>query len=221
MGEPADSAVNVQALWRVPQWFKDLAAPKLELLSMFHVELVHFNSKVNLIGRGTEREADEVHFADSILGSQLILNSTQAKTLYDVGSGNGLPGLVIAILDPSRIIKLVESDARKAEFLKQMVFRLKLTNVEVLNIRFEQLGSGSIDVAFSRGFASVSKALLLGNKAFHKGSLYFHLKTNTWSREIAEIPSQLCSVWTPELIGEYSLPETRARRAVLVTKKLS
>jgi hypothetical protein len=46
------------------------------------------------------------------------------------------------------------------------------------------------------------------------------MKTTTWSTEIAEIPSQLCAMWAPELVGEYSLPHAQARRAVVATKKI-
>lgn len=209
-----------QALWRVPQWFNHLSPQVLETLRLFHVELLHFNAKVNLIGRGTERDADEAHFADSIAGAEIVFKKSAAKTIYDIGSGNGLPGIAMAIMDPSRQIKLVEKDARKSEFMKQIIFRLKLANAEVLNVQLEQLPQGAIDCAVSRGFASISKALLLGNKAFHKDSQYFHLKTTTWSTEIAEIPSQLCAIWAPELAGEYTLPASQARRAVVMTKKI-
>lgn len=223
MAEPTDGDQNdgpPQALWRVPQWFTHFSPQVLETLRLFHVELLHFNTKVNLIGRGTERDADETHIADALYASELILKKSSSKTFYDIGSGNGLPGIAMAIIDSSRKIKLIEKDARKSEFLKQIIFRLKVSNVEVLNTRLEEVAQGSIDSAVSRGFASISKALLLGNKAFHKDSEYFHLKTTTWSTEIAEIPSQLCAIWTPELVGEYSLPRTQARRAVVRTKKI-
>ena len=184
------------------------------------MELLHFNAKVNLIGRGTERDADEAHFSDSIAGAEIVFKKSTAKVIYDIGSGNGLPGIAMAIMEPSRHIKLVEKDARKSEFMKQIIFRLKLPNAEVLNVQLEQIAQGTIDCAVSRGFASISKALLMGNKAFHKDSQYFHFKTTTWSNEIAEMPSQLCMIWTPELAGEYSLPVSQARRAVILTKKI-
>jgi 16S rRNA (guanine527-N7)-methyltransferase len=211
----------VHALWRVPQWFPKLPPSAIELLKMFHVELLHFNAKVNLIGRGTERESDEAHFADCIYGSQIVLEHSKASDFYDIGSGNGLPGIVLAILQPRAAVWLVEKDLRKCEFLKQMIFRLDLKNVQVVNRRFEELPRGSVDVAVSRGFASISKAILKGNKSFHKDSNYYHFKTGTWGREVAEIPSQVCAVWTPILVGEYALPVNQAQRAILLTKKIA
>jgi 16S rRNA (guanine(527)-N(7))-methyltransferase RsmG len=216
----AESPTSVQALWRVPQWFPHLQPAAMELLRLFHVELLHFNAKVNLIGRGTERDADETHFADCIMGAEMMLKHCKYKEILDIGSGNGLPGIAIAILDPQRQVKLIERDQRKAEFLKQIVFRLKLPNVVALNAAFEELPQNSIDAAVSRGFASISRAVLAGNKCFHKDSCYYHFKTNTWSREVADIPSQICAVWSPELVGEYSLPDNQARRAVVATRKI-
>lgn len=222
MAHAADASDNsVQALWRVPKWFPDLSKETLDLLQLFHVELLHFNAKINLIGRGTERDADEMHFADAILGAQIMLKDCRSKVIYDVGSGNGLPGVALAILDPKRSVILVEKDMRKSEFLKQIVFRLKISNVEVRFMKFESMEPGSVETAVSRGFASISKAILMGNKCFHKGSSYYHFKTSNWPREIAEIPSQVCAVWTPALVSEYSLPVTMARRAIVVTRKIA
>lgn len=220
MGESSQSSESVQALWRVPQWFPNLSGDIQNTLKLFHVELLQFNAKVNLIGRGTERDADEAHFADSIMGSQLLINHCKFKEIYDVGSGNGLPGIAIGILAPKMTVKLVEKDMRKCEFLKQIIFRLKLANISVVNTRFEDLEHGSLDAAVSRGLGTISRTLLSGNRCFHKDSCYYHFKSTTWSTEIAAIPSQVCAVWKPELVGEYALPHTQARRAVVVTRKM-
>ena len=88
-------------------------------------------------------------------------------------------------------------------------------------MRFEDIPQGSIDAAVSRGFGTISQVLLAGNRSFHKDSCYYHFKSNTWSTEVASIPSQLCAIWRPELVGDYALPDTQARRAVVLTKKLA
>lgn len=209
------------ALWRVPEWFPELPSVLLEQLRLFHSELLKFNVKLNLISRTTERDSDEVHFADSLYASDLILKTKAEGPIHDIGSGNGLPGLVLALCAPDRQIFLVESDSRKCEFIKHIIHVLKLQNVTVMNVRLETLKAEEIKVGISRGFASISKTVLLLNKSFTKGGKFFHLKGSNWSTEIAEIPSQLISVWAPELIGEYSMPVTQARRAVVCTTKTS
>lgn len=215
------SADPNNALWRMAEWFPDLDPQIHELLKMFHSELIKFNLRLNLVSRATEREADEVHFADCLSAAQLISATGLNRPIYDVGSGNGLPGIVMGILNPTLEVFLVESDSRKCEFLKHAVHHLKLANVKVMNVRLESLKNTDLGVGVSRGFATIAKTILACNKIFSKGGKFYHLKGPSWSREIADIPSQLISVWTPELVGEYSLPVSQSRRAVVCTSKIS
>ena len=94
---------------------------------------------------------------------------------------------------------------------------LHLKNVEVKTTRVENLSPGEIEVAASRGFALFAKALLACNKIFSDQGLFLHLKADNWSREIADIPSQILSRWQPELVGQYSLPVSKAERVVVAT----
>lgn len=210
---------SVNALWRIPVWFPDLDPVLLAQLKLYHSELIKFNAKLNLISRNTERDADEVHFADCILAARSMADVALDKPVYDIGSGNGLPGLVMALMRPQTQFFLLDSDSRKCEFLKHMIQVLKLSNCQVMNMRVESLGVGEVQFAVSRGFASISKSLLAVNRIFPRGSKFFHLKGNSWSTEIVEIPTQVISLWAPELVGEYSLPDSQARRAVVRTTK--
>ncbi len=216
---PEKKSEDTNALWRIQEWFSDLAPEILERLRLYHSELLRFNSKVNLVSRNTERDADEVHFADCILATKALLSAGLDKRVFDIGSGNGLPGLVMGVMDPTRDFVLVESDGRKCEFLKHAVQILSLKNVSVMNVRFETLAGQGVTCAVSRGFASISKTVLACNKIFAKDGKFFHLKGNNWSTEIAELPSQLIALWEPKLVGEYTLPVTQARRAVVMTEK--
>jgi 16S rRNA (guanine527-N7)-methyltransferase len=210
---------DANAMWRISQWFPSLAEETVARLKAYQVELLKFNIKLNLISRNTERECDELHFADCIFASQILFNQALGNRVFDIGSGNGFPGIVLALLDPKREFVLVESDARKCEFLKHSIHSLGVKNATVMNVRFESLVGVGVEVAVSRGFASISKTILVCNRVFTKGGLFFHLKGTNWSSEIAELPSQLISVWMPQLVGEYTLPGTQARRAVVATQK--
>lgn len=211
-------------LWRVPKWYPDFSEGTLKKLKTYHSELIRYNSKVNLIGRQTERDADEQHFADCISACQIVLGSIgDTPAIYDLGSGNGLPGVILGILaeefKPELQIKLVDSDERKCEFLKQMVFTLELSKVEVLNTRVEDIKE-KIPSAITRGYASVSKVALVCKDVVSQGGQVFHMKGSNWVREVGEMPSQLCAFWAPQLAGEYSLPLSQARRAVVATQKI-
>jgi 16S rRNA (guanine527-N7)-methyltransferase len=209
------------ALWRLPEWFPGTPSQILEALKNYHSELLKFNLKLNLISRSTERDADEAHFADCLQACTMVSNVKLTGPVYDVGSGNGLPGIVLSILNPGLEVALIESDTRKCEFLKHTVAVLGLKSTTVMNVRFETIKTGNMGVGITRGFASLSKTLLACNKVFKKGGKFYHLKGQAWSREIAEIPSQIMSAWSPELLGEYSLPTSQVRRGVIVTTKIS
>lgn len=217
-------SAETNVLWRIDSWFPNLPVGVLEKLHAYHAELIRYNSKLNLIGRQTERDADEQHFADCISAAQLTLAQLEGvNEIYDLGSGNGLPGIVLSILAessrPDLKVKLVDSDERKGEFLKQMVFLLKLPRTEVLVSRVEELGV-KMPAAITRGYASVSKVALVCKDVVEVGGVIFHMKGSNWVREVGEMPSQLCAFWAPELVGEYSLPLSQARRAIVSTKKL-
>lgn len=215
----ASKADNANALWRIPEWFPDFPVEAIEKLKAYHTELIKFNLRLNLISRNTERDSDETHFADCLIAYDLLRGTDLGPRVFDAGSGNGFPGVLFATLDSRREYCLIESDSRKCEFLKHMIAALKLKNAQVLNVRLEALKGEDVGVAICRGFASMSKTLLACNRIFKPGGRIYHLKGSGWSSEVAEIPSQLMSIWKPELVGEYSLPVSQARRAVVCTLK--
>lgn len=206
--------------WRLARWFKDLAPGQLDQLLIYHAELIKFNGRINLISPRTEKIADQVHFADSIMGGRLVLAETKASKIYDLGSGNGLPGLIMAVLEPRRKFVLVDADARKVEFLKHCVTRLNLKNVEFINGRLEDLEHDSIECAVSRGLASISKALIMSRRATATGCEFYHFKGDSWSKELAEIPSQVLAHWELKDTRSYTLPESTITLSIVLTRKL-
>jgi 16S rRNA (guanine527-N7)-methyltransferase len=209
-----------QGYWRLPELAPDLTKDQLALLEMFYVELIRFNQKLDLIPRRTELDADVVHFLDSIESSKIILSDTKAAQIFDFGSGNGLPGIVLAILDPSRQVVLADTDERKCEFLKHVIGLLKLKNVTVLMAAVEDLEPGMVSCAISRGSTRISKTIIGSRRVMRSGGDFYHLRGSSWVTEVAEIPSQLCTFWSPGLVKEYNLPVVFARMAVIKTKRL-
>jgi len=206
--------------WRIDQWFPDLPGEIRSALKKYHDELLKFNKTVNLIGVKTIPMADAIHFADSILATRIMALDIKATEVYDFGSGNGFPGLIMAIMMPQTKFHLVDVDQRKCEFLKHMLSTLGLKNVNVITRQVETLPEGSVQCAVSRGFAPISRAILIGRRIFPVGGTYYHMKSEEWATEIAGIPTQLCSFWTPSLLGEYKLPIGEVRFAVVKTEKI-
>ena len=209
-----------QGYWRVPELLSDLGPEVLAKLESFYCELIRYNQKVNLIARKTELDADIAHFYDCIIGGKIVLDKSKAKEVYDVGSGNGLPGLVMAILDPNRQIVLVDPDTKKTDFLAFMGAQLGCKNVKVIRARLEEIPTGDITCGVSRGFAAITKVILLARHPTRVGGEFFHFKGSGWVTEVAQIPSQICTSWSPSLIKEYELPIISTRMAIICTKRI-
>lgn len=222
--KPARTAAPDQPLqihWRIDQWFPDLNPEIRAKLKKYHEELLKFNKTVNLIGVKTIPMADAIHFADSILACRAIAKAATIHEIYDFGSGNGFPGLIYALLFPQTKVYLVEIDGRKAEFLKHTISTLGINSAQVLIRAVESLPEKSVKYAMSRGFAPISKAILLARKVVANQGVYFHLKSEEWASEVGQIPTQLCSYWTPSLVADYKLPVGEVRFAVVRTDKIA
>lgn len=218
---PKGSAPPVPS-WRVPELFPNLSPDAHKRLKIYFDELVKFNKVLNLVSPKTLLVADVVHFADSILSFEIVYkNINKNEYLYDIGSGNGFPGLVYAALDPNLKMVLVDVDQRKCEFLKHTAHAMGLTNVTVENKNVEKLKEGSIKQSVMRGFAPLPRAMLGLRKLVPVGGVSFHLKSDEWSLEVSEIPTQLCSIWQPVLIGQYDLPDATTKFFVVKADKLA
>ncbi len=117
--------------------------------------LLKWQARINLIGRGTVADVWRRHILDSAQLAPLL--PATAKTVVDLGSGAGFPGLVLAILG-IRGIHLVESDGRKCAFLREAA-RITGAGVEVHGVRAEALVLGEADAITARALASLSDLL--------------------------------------------------------------
>ncbi|MBC7372330.1 MAG: 16S rRNA (guanine(527)-N(7))-methyltransferase RsmG [Bdellovibrionaceae bacterium] len=218
----SDNPEAVTHHWRIETWFPDLDPNLLNHFKVYNEELVKFNKTVSLVPPKSIPVADALHFSDSILASRVITKSpNKFNEIYDLGSGNGFPGLVFALLNPSIKVHLVEMDQKKCEFLRHVIFATGVKNADVICTKIESMKENSISHAMVRGFASISKTVLLTRKLVVKGGVLFHLKGEEWGMEVSDIPIQLCSSWAPSLVGEYRLPVGEVRFSIIKTDKIA
>ena len=135
--------------------FPELRAiePELEIYDSL---LLKWQAKINLVGPSTLDQVWWRHFADS---AQLLAFAPEARTWADLGSGGGFPGLVLALLLKSTgnaEVTLVESDSRKAAFLRE-VSRETSAPATVVNQRMERLDIARPDIVTSRALAPVAR----------------------------------------------------------------
>ena len=120
--------------------------------------LERWQKAINLIGRTTLGDVWRRHVLDS---AQLkLLIPVEAKTLVDLGSGAGFPGLVVAVLRPDLQVTLIESDARKAAFLGEASRRMTLEKPPKIVIgRIEAVAPTPADVITARALAPLGQLL--------------------------------------------------------------
>ena len=147
-----------------PEAFQERLAVSRETLDRFRAYadlLAKWTRAINLV---SQRSMDDVwrrHFLDSAqLQSYLPPTpQAQARSILDVGSGAGFPGLVLALLGCGRV-HLVEADRRKAEFLREAV-RVTGADAQVHAERIEDLPALAVDVVTCRAFAPLPRILEL------------------------------------------------------------
>lgn len=150
-----------------PEDFQSLWGVSHETLGKFkiyHDLLLKWQKHVNLIGPGTIDDIWARHFSDSLQISKFIPGPAN---ILDFGSGAGFPGLALALHRPDLNIELVESDQKKAEFLKTVAHAVKIENVLIHNDRVENIVKkiNKIDFITARAFAPISKILELSAAA--------------------------------------------------------
>ncbi|MEM8787026.1 MAG: 16S rRNA (guanine(527)-N(7))-methyltransferase RsmG [Pseudomonadota bacterium] len=150
------------------------------------VDLVQTWSRaINLVGRKDLSELWSRHVIDS---AQLLpLAGTSAGTWLDLGSGGGFPGFVIALLGQARglSVTLVESDSRKAEFLRS-ASRTLTCPVAVLAQRIEDTTPQNADVVSARALAPLTRLLHLAQPHRHSGTLCLFPKGQSFQKELEE-----------------------------------
>ena len=147
-------------------------------LKKYEEILIEYNKRLNLIGKSTIKEIWTRHFLDSAQVIDFI--DKNDKTLIDLGSGAGLPGLVLAILAKERKfplkIKLIEKSPKKAKFLKHLINEIHL-DVKVINQNIlEEEKKLLEDVFVARAFKPLEIILeFIHNKAQNWKKIFVYL----------------------------------------------
>lgn len=184
-------------------------------LEAFEALVRHWNSAINLVSTSTLPELRQRHTVDS---AQLFsLCSKDARTWVDLGSGGGFPGLVVAILaqeaKPDLQVTLVESDLRKATFLRQAVRSLGLSAV-VISDRVESVPPLAADVLSARALASLSGLLAFARRHLQPDGVALFPKGERFEEEVAEARK----LWSFDVETQPSLSHPGA--AILVIRKI-
>lgn len=167
-----------------------LSDDSLNLLLKYQDALVLWNKAYNLTAIRDPKEMLVKHLLDSLS----ILNDLPAGRLLDVGTGGGMPGMIIALCQPERDCVLLDSNGKKIRFLKQFIADLKLSNVIAVQTRVEDQGSihelGQFDVITSRAFASLTDFVAAAQPYMQPQSIIAAMKGLIPTDEIEQMKDQ-------------------------------
>lgn len=155
------------------------------LLLRFIYLLDKWNKAYNLTAIRNKRDMLPLHILDSL---SLLPYLSGAKRVLDIGSGAGLPGIPLAILQPDLQFVLLDSNGKKTRFIKQAIIELKLKNVSVVHDRIEKyLPVENFDCITTRAFATIAETVDMIEHFLQKEARILFMKSNTTEEELAKI----------------------------------
>ena len=146
-----------------------------ELTKTFIEEILRFNKAHNIVGRSTE---SEISFLDVIDCESILPHTKSATNLLDVGSGAGLPGIIIAIHQPQTEVTMSEKNKKKAYFIKKTIRTLQLENAKILDeaITPKLIIENKFDIVTARALASVLKIIKMSKHLLSKEGKFLLMK---------------------------------------------
>lgn len=189
-----------------------LAVLGLDLPDAIRVQLIAYvellarwNAAYNLTAVRDPGDMVARHLLDSLA----IVPHVSGATLADLGSGAGLPGIPLALVAPQRQVTLVDSNGKKARFLREAVRSLKLANVRVIEGRVQDV-PGQFDCVTARAFATLADMLDWAGRLLAEGGRWLAMKGKLADEEIAAVPAgfrieQVVALDVPAIVGERHL----------------
>jgi 16S rRNA (guanine527-N7)-methyltransferase len=173
--------------------------------------LQRWNATYNLTAVREREGMLRQHLADCLAVVEPLSRRLQQGRLLDVGSGGGLPGVVLAVMLPALDVTCVDTVGKKAAFIRQAALTLQLPNLRAEHSRVEELKAPPFDLITARAFASLADFTRLTRALLAPGGLWMALKGKHPADEIAALPADV-SVFHVEPL---SVPGLGAERCLV------
>ena len=193
-----------------------LSEAQLDQLLEYQELIQKWNKVYNLTAVRDPAEMLTHHLLDSLSIIQPLrsaLGDRDSIRLLDVGSGAGLPGVVIAICCPEIAVDCVDAVAKKVAFIQQVGFALSLPNLRGVHARVESL-TAKYDVICSRAFASLGDFTSLTSGALEEGGIWLAMKGKYPADEVLALPADI----TVFHVERLSVPGLDADRCIVWMK---
>ena len=206
--------------------FTFLSETQISQFETYFEMLVEQNKVMNLTGITEEDEVAVKHFTDSLTCLDIIKNNN-VKTLADIGTGAGFPGIPLKIAMPELKVTLIDSLDKRVGFLNSVISALKLENIEAVHGRAEDEGRNpefreSFDMAVARAVAPMNILTEYCLPFVRNGGLFLAMKgpgeEPDYSNALKELHGNIVSDELFELKGANPEDEIMQRRLILVKK---
>ncbi len=175
-----------------------------------YVNLLHrWNRAYNLTAVRGPAEMIRRHVIESVA----ILPYVTGRTLLDVGSGAGIPGLPLAVARGHGTVELMDSSSKRVRFLRHVVATLGLSNVQVVHGRAERVPGRDVDCVTARAVAALDRLLPMAVRHCTPGGQVLALKGPRVEEEIDALPPQLRRGVTVETL---QVPDDERRITIVV-----
>lgn len=192
---------------------------KLDKLEKYYNLLIEYNKVMNLTGITDHDEVYLKHFYDSLTLARVI-DLNNYKTLCDIGTGAGFPGIVLKIFYPNLKITLIDSLNKRIVFLNKVIEELGLEGIIAIHSRIEEYGIKNrdlFDIVTARAVAPLNILLEYSIPILKINGLFLPMKANLENEKYDNALKKLnCTL---EKTEQFLLPIENSNRSILLIKK--